>query len=519
MAESDIKHHVAEPKVLDKIAKAGPAKEPAAAMQDEHRPARVAVFVTHGMGQQAPFETLDLVAQGLITAAGGVTTPVVARTVRSDAIDLQRLEFGIHDKHGGDAEIHVYEAYWAPLTEGQVNLKDVTRFLFAAGWNGIANSLDDFERWMFDKPVKFGLHVRTTLQLLATLGVVLSLVVMNALIAIVAGARIFVHNSAQPWPGDELLLELNTVMAGFLIVSIACGAALWLALKLRPQQSGASLAWRGLTALLQLLFWAWIAITILSGAAFVLALAADQFGFDVSWLRACPAFAGNEWLWMWVLLIGVSSVVRQFLNQYMGDVAAYVSSHTLDRFSQLRWTIKKTVFDKARAVYSAGDANGNYLYDRVAIVGHSLGSVISYDTLNALLNDDIQAQNAPNDPKALVLAIADRTKLLLTFGSPLDKVAFLFARNNATDHQRALATTVQPLIQDYARFRKTQWINVYSSRDIISGKLKFFDDPALPANTKGTIEPVEDPDALIPVVAHVEYWQNPTLFAHLYKNF
>ena len=57
-ATKPIEHHVAEPKVLAKISKAGPAKFPALSMQDEQRPARIAVFVTHGMGQQAPFETL-----------------------------------------------------------------------------------------------------------------------------------------------------------------------------------------------------------------------------------------------------------------------------------------------------------------------------------------------------------------------------------------------------------------------------------------------------------------------------
>jgi hypothetical protein len=128
-----------------------------------------------------------------------------------------------------------------------------------------------------------------------------------------------------------------------------------------------------------------------------------------------------------------------------------------------------------------------------------------YDTLNALLNDDDL-----NDGR---LAVAERTKLLLTFGSPLDKVAFVFARRNATDHQRALAATVQPLIQDYARFRRLRWINVFARRDIISGALDFFDDPA--AEGEARVENVEDPDALIPLVAHTEYWRNELLFARV----
>ncbi len=515
-----ITHRIAEPLVFSKVSREGLTRLAAAPPVEAKRPSRVAVFVTHGMGQQAPFETLDAVADGLIRAAGGITTPdVAACAVRSETQDLQRLEFGIHNKNGNDVLVHVYEAYWAPLTEGQVTLRDVMGFLFSAGTNGLRNCCKDFMRWMFGKPVNFGLHFRTTIQLLAALAVVFSLVVMNGVIATVAGARILVQGVAKPWPGDALLSSFNTVMVGFVAVSLACGLALLLAPIVRPAQPGKSPVWRGLMFLLQLLFWFWIAVTILSGIAFVAALAADRFGCDLSWLLACPNFAGKEWLWMWVVLIGISYVVRQFLIQYLGDVAAYVSSHTLDRFNQLRQTIKKTVFDKAHAVYSAADKSGNYLYDHVFVVGHSLGSVISYDTLNALLNDDVQAQTAPpDDANAVDLAVADRTKLLLTFGSPLDKVAFLFARTNATDHQRALAASVQPLIQDYARFRKTQWINVYASRDIISGRLEFFDDPDVPATTVNKIQPREDPDALIPVVAHIEYWRNPTVFDELYAN-
>lgn len=99
-----IEHHVAEPKALAKISKSGPAKSPALSMQDEQRPARVALFVTHGMGQQAPFETLDVVAQGLIAAAGGVAGKVEARAVRADSLDLQRLEFSLRDRHGNETE-------------------------------------------------------------------------------------------------------------------------------------------------------------------------------------------------------------------------------------------------------------------------------------------------------------------------------------------------------------------------------------------------------------------------------
>ena len=36
--------------------------------------------------------------------------------------------------------VHIYEAYWAPLTEGQVTLRDVILFLFHAGFDGLWHS-------------------------------------------------------------------------------------------------------------------------------------------------------------------------------------------------------------------------------------------------------------------------------------------------------------------------------------------------------------------------------------------
>ena len=176
------KHRIGKPVTVARIAPTGPVPK-AIALRAE--PPKVAIFITHGMGQQAPFETLDSVANGLLAAAGGATSEVLARTVRFEDQTLQRLEFGIKDVHGHDTEVHVYEAYWAPLTEGQVSLGDVTQFLVGAGLNGICVSYRHFLRWMFDKSIDFGRQATATLKLLITLLVVLSLGLMNGLIAAV----------------------------------------------------------------------------------------------------------------------------------------------------------------------------------------------------------------------------------------------------------------------------------------------------------------------------------------------
>lgn len=220
----------------------------------------------------------------------------------------------------------------------------------------------------------------------------------------------------------------------------------------------------------------------------------------------------------WGLLVAVSMLVRRMLVQYVGDVALYLTSHTLDRFYILRDKIRKYVFDAAQVIYSFRcPGSDEFEYDSIYIVGHSLGSVIAFDALNQLLNEDEIASETEK------LKVLDRTKLLLTFGSPLDKTAFLFSlqRDKTSLEREALVASSQPLILD-PKFRdpeKFDWINIFSYNDIISGHLEFFDPPS-DSTTRKLINPVKnfrDEEATTLLAAHVEYWDNPLVFRKLHE--
>ena len=62
----------------------------------------------------------------------------------------------------------------------------------------------------------------------------------------------------------------------------------------------------------------------------------------------------------WPLVIAVTLLVRSFLIQYAGDVAAYVQPQLLDRFFELRHEIKDVVWRAAHAVYSEPDTRTSY---------------------------------------------------------------------------------------------------------------------------------------------------------------
>jgi hypothetical protein len=81
----------------------------------------VAVLVCHGMGQQVRFETISSVAQAILLEAradDAETMPVEVHLCEANDDFLARAEVK-WTKDGTPHEVHVYEAYWAPLTERQ----------------------------------------------------------------------------------------------------------------------------------------------------------------------------------------------------------------------------------------------------------------------------------------------------------------------------------------------------------------------------------------------------------------
>ncbi|HVG23377.1 MAG TPA: hypothetical protein VND45_04425 [Thermoanaerobaculia bacterium] len=547
-----------------------------------------AVFVAHGMGQQVPFATLDDVARGLCKTAGmDKVAEVRANSVRAGCETLQRLELTFLD---GRPPIHIYEGYWAPLTEGVVGIWQVVRFLLAGGFNGIRSG-GTLRRFMFGKEEEFDISKRHMMMLYGAVVLVLGLIIIGTVAFTVGAASIFLHG----WIPEPIVSELTAafelllaILIPCVITAVACVIAsrvvaaarlLTIALGLivavpilvaayvripliflfglRPpfvplepcvvcgvswtgslRHSIGGVLWRvheslGEWCVRETFLWAMLVLA----AALLLVFAlwnlireparaqtddtkrnskGHRTGVVIAAivLFAVLAICGRSdalALVTWLLVLAITLFVRWFLIQFIGDVAAYVSPHVVDRFFELRQNIKERVWRAARAVYAMREEDGGWTYDSVAIVGHSLGSVVVYDTLNRLLIDDTLAtQGRPCTERPTdALDIERRTKLFLTFGSPLDKTAFVFAmhdRGGGTERD-ALATSVQPLI---ARPRTIPWVNVYSNWDVLGGQLDFYDTPR--CDNPGLVENEKDPDATTPIIAHIEFWQNPMIY-------
>jgi hypothetical protein len=558
-----------------------------------------AVWIVHGMGQQIPFETLDSLTEGLLRAAArdplNQNLVPTARSVRIGDQEIQRVELRIHRKDKQPVDVHLYEAYWAPLTEGVAKLRDVISFLLDGGGRGILNSVKTFKRAMFGGICDFKIQKRVPFYIVMILFLLVSLAFINAVILAASAKKLQILGSslailAPQWP-------FLTAVAGTLsAVAITYGAALYIAMMRQspdlPRAVKSLLSyssWLGtILALLSILsgaalmflivwnhwkpgwlinlhrvrlqaastLWIILAITIIALGAFVRArtrsagarieqnsalnplifaacflhVAAVASPFVLScWLFAPPPFSlrllhflSKTW-WVWPFLIFLSSQIRTLLVEYVGDVAIYITPNKLDRFNDVRQKIKEVARQSASAVYLSQGKDGiHFQYEKIAIIGHSLGSVIAYDTLNQLINDDRLSGRK--------LRVPERTTLFETFGSPLNKIAFLFTIQGTDSFQirEQLAESVQPLITDYSDYRIFPWINVRSPHDIISGEVYLYDwcgkqcaggvsaalqiPPGVPANEQ------VDPDACVAVAAHVEYWKNPLIWNVLYDH-
>jgi hypothetical protein len=479
---------------------------------------KVAVIVTHGMGQQVPFETLELVANAVrdedLRRNPGTNPQVTTRVVRlgttgkSDEPQLPRAEIRLTRDDHRPVDVHFYEVYWAPLTEGKVTIRDVIAFLWSAGAQGTWNSMrkKEFERWMFGRFQQFVIsRLHLVLAFAMALAVLAALVVFNGVIAAVATSKVLTGGTAG-WPAPAqrtaLTLDLFLIDAALVLIAIGIFVIPKMYRTSRRRRFAWTLIWIGLVGLP-------VVAGILMWQVFV---PPQQAWWNFPLLQNTIVL-----IFIWGIAAAITEFIRRVLVESIGDVTAYVNAHVVSKFWELRKSIYETAMKVFGPVYKTG-GNKKFLYQRIFILGHSLGSVISYDALNGLFLE--------NELSAPDLGVAERTKLFLTFGSPLDKTAFIF-RNHVEPQfevREAEAAAVQPMIVSYHR-RPRRWVNLYSHDDWVSGSLEFYDTnppPPVPAWPPAVGVPVpvqnlEDTEANAPLRAHIQYWTNRRFRETLYN--
>ena len=486
-------------------------------------PEKVAVLICHGMGQQVQFETLDSVTREVRDAAescGTLVTPKpdIAVSLHPDADRfVGRAELKLKGPDGSPVEVHFYEAYWAPITEGRVTLRETLSFFVDAARRGLRFAYQEgvFDRWMFGGREEFEIPARRVLQLGLGMWILLLITAAFAAIALIpllGFVDLFRGGQADPQLAITIALAFS-ILACLVMLAVLTAIVGWI---LRPRADTkrpkavidaplgilAPRKWKRVVMvlavesimLLTTLFGVWVGIKMYE--QWLLPVVNNPASHPVSLIFATLLFVAEFLL--------LRQFVQGFLIEFAGDVAAYVSPYKVSKFEEIRRDIQERGRRIARFIYSARAADSiDPLYDAVFVVGHSLGSVIAYDTLNDAINRDTLANGWGS---AATYGVVDRTKLLLTFGSPLDKTAFVFRTqkpNREFDVREALAASVQPLILSYAN-RNAHWLNLWSRSDWISGPIGYYDAPQPPPG-KGVCN-IENAGSHFPGTAHTDYW-------------
>jgi hypothetical protein len=483
----------------------------------------VAVLVCHGMGQQVRFETLDSVARAFRTTAiecgTAKTTDDIAVSLHPDKDSfIGRASVPLTKADGTIVEVHFYEAYWAPITEGQVTLWETLTLFVSAGWSGLKFAYADgvFDRWMFGGRQEFEIPVRRIMQLGMGLWALLLLTLALAAVTLLPIANItdLVKSSGLD-PQIAVIaaaaFALAALLATIMILATLIAPHVGLgndSVKPRSVNGGplgilAPRKWRR-------------NVMLVGVVATVIAASVGDFWFGERlyhhWLLPAVTNPSAHVLSLIVGAIlflievaGLVLVVKGFIIEFAGDVAAYVSPFKVSKFEEIRHKIQERGRVAAQFIYSAKSGTAP-LYHAVMVVGHSLGSVLAYDTLNDAVNRDIHEGGWADGSAANAYEVIKRTKLLLTFGSPLDKTAFIFRTQKPQaeiDVREALASSMQPMILDYAN-RPNRWINLWSRSDWISGPLGYYDAPGNPQ--PGDVINIENNGSTLAFRAHTEYW-------------
>ncbi|MFC1900790.1 hypothetical protein ACFLYN_04270 [Chloroflexota bacterium] len=194
---------------------------------------------------------------------------------------------------------------------------------------------------------------------------------------------------------------------------------------------------------------------------------------------------------------------------FLGDLVRYLDLDPRSERFEIRRKIINGALEELRALLKDDS------YDQVIIAGHSLGSVIGYDALNRVIQEisvdsnkggkGVTNSGKKNNGYVIQKDEAKKIEGLITFGSPLDKIALFFwqhvregkkVQQQVLAHLRGFRATPMDKYDTDAKLGKNtpdiklkfkignpivtelddsiRWLNFYQRQDIISGKLDLY---------------------------------------------
>lgn len=381
----------------------------------------------------------------------------------------------------GDAELDVIEYHWAEHAVGGMSAAATFVWLLEV----VAAGLDFRRQVPFlmagARPGRaWPLVLRQLLQVASLAAAAAGLLVALLFVLARAGEALAALKGAAgalpelpSWPQAAALVLLLCLVAALLVLAYDLLFARLEARMVRRADAAWSMAGSGWSGLYGPAATRWsapgLAVLLLTlvGAlllAHYLRPVLAAYGAVVLTLLAEPSLA------LAVAALAALLVGRSLLLSHVADIALYVTS---DRASA-RARTRRAILDEGEGLLR-DLLNGGY--DAVYVAGHSLGSVVALDLLDRLARSNAAGANTD-------LA---RLRGLLTFGSPLDKVAYFF-RQRPAEGESVRAQLLNRLhgvrrradMRDHGpyalgpqgqAFEHVDWLQVHAPGDLLSDRL------------------------------------------------
>lgn len=211
-----------------------------------------------------------------------------------------------------------------------------------------------------------------------------------------------------------------------------------------------------------------------------------------------------------VLLAAVGGT--RFLRDFFGDVQFWTTYEETATKSQQRRQILDTCAETLAHVLLDPDC------ERVAVISHSLGTTIAFDTILELARRN-RATN-PDNPARGALPLG-KIQHFITLASPVDKVHYFFESHSGKYHR--YNRVVEELRGDLGTFPFSasrrplmHWVNFWDRADIIGGALQ---TPANRDTPSLAVDNVEVGSYLFPEpgAAHSAYFEHVDVIETIYR--
>ena len=472
----------------------------------------LAIMVVHGIGEQNPYETLDGFARGLDQyyrekcGAGS--------NLRPERIDYSHgPRMCVHlepPAAAGSAwrRISLFEYYWAPETEDKITYRDSLLFLIRTGLRPLRELSLNLQE-VFRAGEKLPMTLRVVGIFLRE--IYRAVLIFIPLILALGVLLWWLANPPSLSEARELFMKFLRSESWWVIGLFAVCSIMAVVMVMFLLQEAGSLTRRKGASTERSAEWSWVVLALVV-LLVSLGLARSMWSSHPQLSQAVSALIWNRQVAALLATVIVAWLVRSILTGFVGDIAVYVTADEKSKNYAARRAILKGSCELAHDLLGSDD------YDKVIIAGHSLGSVIAYDTVNKLIGEICTRFAGQLAQERLTEKHLTKLSGLLTFGSPLDKIYYFFRDHVGKDQavRAQLLSYIHPFrrlssARDYKPHEfttyqvpvlKLRWLNVWSREDPVSGHLDFYEVDAQ-CRLK----------YWIPGAAHLSYWRDQRFYS------